>query len=270
MENPVTLITQPCPAIVDYILKHNHGLVPYLSPVHSPMLCTAILMKRYEGIHDEIAALSPCIAKTYEFDATHFVKYNVTLKKLYEYIKSNNITLPKQESGFDHTESSMGCLYSMPGGLKENVEFYLGKQLRIDQAEGTDVVYNALKQFVKQQGRDLPAIFDVLNCPEGCNIGTGCTHERNRFEVSAIMDNNRKKQIKGYDRAECERLYKKYDDMLRLDDFIRNYTPKHIQKYIVTDAQIESAFVALPMRRGTSTAWRADPTPVTIWHGKSH
>ncbi len=45
--NPGPLITQPCPAIVDYILLHHNELLPYLSPVHSPMLCTAIYMRRY-------------------------------------------------------------------------------------------------------------------------------------------------------------------------------------------------------------------------------
>ena len=60
--NPGPVITQPCPAIVNYILIHNHDLLPYLSPVQSPMLCCAIFMKKYEQIDDRIAALSPCIA----------------------------------------------------------------------------------------------------------------------------------------------------------------------------------------------------------------
>jgi len=243
--NPNSIITQPCPAIVNYILLHEHDLIKYLSPVQSPMLCTAIYMKKYNQVNDRIAALSPCIAKAHEFEDTGYITYNVTLKKIYEYIRNHNIQLPSEPFSFDHEEAALGRLYSMPGGLKENVEFYLGKQLRIDQAEGTDVVYDALKQFAKQQGRDLPAIFDVLNCPEGCNIGTGCLHERNRFEVSAVMDKNRKNLFSEYDRSECESRYERFDRMLQLDDYIRKYTPKHIQRYIVSDAQMEKAFIAL-------------------------
>jgi len=52
------------------------------------MLCTAIYMKKYEGINDRIAALSPCIAKSDEFAATGYVDYNVTLKRLYGYIEN--------------------------------------------------------------------------------------------------------------------------------------------------------------------------------------
>jgi len=243
--NPKTIITQPCPAIVNYILLHEHDLIKYLSPVQSPMLCTAVYMKKYSQVGDKIAAISPCIAKAHEFEDTGYITYNVTLKKLYEYIRSHNIQLPSGSFSFDHEEAALGRLYSMPGGLKENVEFYLGKQLRIDQAEGPEVVYKALRQFAKQQGRDLPAIFDVLNCPEGCNIGTGTLHESNRFQVSAVMDKNRKALLGEYDREEFDNLYSGFDDMLDLNDFIRLYTPKHIQQYTVSDAQIEKAFVEL-------------------------
>jgi len=242
---PKSVITQPCPAIVNFILLHEHDLIKYLSPVHSPMLCTAVYMKKYSQIGDRIAALSPCIAKVHEFEDTGYVTYNVTLKKLYEYIRNHSIQLPSGPFRFDHEEAALGRLYSMPGGLKENVEFYLGKQLRIDQAEGTGVVYKALRQFAKQQGRYLPDIFDVLNCPEGCNIGTGTLHESSRFEVNAVMDKNRKGLFKEYDRSECENLYSRYDSMLHLDDFIRHYTPKHIQQNTISDAQIEKAFVKL-------------------------
>ena len=244
-EKPLSVITQPCPAIVNYILIHCHDLLKYLSPVHSPMLCTAIYMRKYEQINDKIAALSPCIAKSHEFEATHYVGYNVTLKKLYEYIQNNNIELPHQESGFDHVESSLGRLYSMPGGLKENVELYLGKALRIDKSEGQSVVYSALNEFSKRQGTCLPEIFDVLNCPEGCNLGTGCLHERDVFEINDIMNQARKIVLQSHDQADFEALYEEYDLSLRLNDFIRKYTPQAVLAYNVDSDQIEEALLAL-------------------------
>jgi len=60
---PASVITQPCPAVVNYILTHEHSLLPYLSPVHSPMLCTAIYMRDHDGINDKIAALHPVSQK---------------------------------------------------------------------------------------------------------------------------------------------------------------------------------------------------------------
>jgi iron only hydrogenase large subunit-like protein len=244
-EHPGSIITQPCPAIVNYILLYGHDLIKYLSPVQSPMLCTAVYMKKYRNVGGAIAALSPCIAKSHEFEDTGYVNYNVTLKKLHEYIVNHNIQLPAEPADFDHEEAALGRLFPMPGGLKENIEFYLGKQLRIDQAEGQETVYDALKLFAKQRAGDLPALFDVLNCPEGCNVGTGCSHRFNRFEVGVVMDQNRRNVLTNYDKSQYDALYQRFDGMLRLDDFLRRYTPKNIGQNSVTDGQIEEAFAVM-------------------------
>jgi len=244
-ENPKSVITQPCPAIVNYILMHKNELLPYLSPVHSPMLCTAIYMNKYMGITDKIAALSPCIAKACEFDATKYVQYNVTFKKLYEYIQREGIRLPGEHTGFDHADTSLGALFSMPGGLKENVEQYLGKKIRIDKSEGSNIVYHALDEFVEKRGQHLPAIFDVLNCAEGCNLGTGCVHDRDIFEINEIMDNVRQNVLKTHEQVDFEAIFEDYDKTLSLNDFIRRYTPMPVRPYFATEAQIEHAFEQL-------------------------
>jgi len=244
-DRPKSVITQPCPAIVSYIQRHNQGLLKYLSPVHSPMLCTAIYMKKYERISDDIAALSPCIAKANEFEATGYVKYNVTFKKLLQYIRDNDVQLPERMSGFDHADPAYGRLYSMPGGLKENVEFYFGKGLRVDQAEGQNIVYKALNAFSKEREDCIPAIFDVLNCPEGCNIGTGVEHNVSRFEAHSIMDKGRQAVLKEFDPDNYDRLLREYDDRLHLNDFIRKYAPAAVRLYSVSEEEIEKGFKAL-------------------------
>ena len=244
--NPPSIITQPCPAIVDYILMHRHELISYLSPVHSPMLCTAIYMKKYMGITDKIAAISPCIAKINEFDQTGgIVSYNVTFTKLEEYIKRNKLALPAQGRGYDHIDSSIGSIYSMPGGLKENVEFMIGKALRIDKSEGYAVVYKALDAFSKENKVNLPAVFDVLNCTEGCNLGTGCRHDRTVFEVNASMEQARQNAVKGRDRMYFDQLYDEYDTTLRLEDFIRRYRPIQVRSISFHGVDIEEAFKKL-------------------------
>jgi iron only hydrogenase large subunit-like protein len=254
-ERPASVITQPCPAIVNYITTHNHALLPNLSPVQSPMLCTAIYMKKYDRVSEKIAALSPCIAKSHEFEDTGFVDYNVTLKKLYDYIKKNRISLPTQESGFDHAESSLGCLYSMPGGLRENVELHLGKALRIDKSEGQSTVYLDLDEYARRNGKQLPAIFDVLNCPEGCNLGTGCAHDRSKFEVNQIMDEARQNVLRGRKKADFDKLYAGFDKALHLNDFIRTYKPRNVKALAPSNSQIEQAFLSMGKETETDRAF---------------
>ena len=40
-------ISQPCPAVVGYIEKYVPELIPKLMPVQSPMMCSAIYVKKY-------------------------------------------------------------------------------------------------------------------------------------------------------------------------------------------------------------------------------
>jgi hypothetical protein len=190
-DKPKSIITQPCPAIVNYIQHYEHGLLKYLSPIHSPMLCTAIYMNKYDHFSDSLAALSPCIAKSDEFAETGYVEYNVTLKKIFAYIRDHNIQLPAQTSGFDHPDSALGRLFPMPGGLRENIEFIMGKDLSIFKAEGYSI-YSKLDAYSDTSPELLPKVFDVLNCIEGCNIGPASSPDRNIFEVEKTMDVKRK------------------------------------------------------------------------------
>jgi len=239
------LITQPCPSIVRYILRHRVELVQYLSPVHSPMLCAAIYMKKYEHVDTKIAAISPCIAKKLEFTITGQVEYNVTIEKLREYIEKHRVVFPVEQSGFDGYEAGLGSLFPMPGGLKENIEFYLGKSIRIDKSEGPQIIYETLEEYARQPKSNLPDIFDVLNCQEGCNLGTGVGEERSVFEINTMMDKARKKSIQAERKHYLDELYAKFDEILKLEDFIQTYKATPIMPINVTPQDLEAAYVAL-------------------------
>jgi hypothetical protein len=120
---------------------------------------------------------------------------------------------------------------------------HLGKALRIDKSEGQGTVYRDLDRFANRMGKQLPAIFDVLNCPEGCNLGTGCAHDRDKFEVNQIMDEARQNVLRGRKKADFDKLYSDFDKALRLSDFLRNYKPKAIPPMTPSDSQIEQAFL---------------------------
>ena len=243
---PEAIISQPCPAIVNYILTYKPELIDYLIPVHSPMLCTAIYMRNVMGVTDRIAALSPCIAKSSEFAQTNYiVNYNVTFLKLEQYILDHGVVLPEEESGFDHADSALGSIYSMPGGLKENVEFYLGKTMRVDKAEGPEHVYHALDTYAAEIPANLPHIFDVLNCADGCNLGSGSRHERSIFEINTTMESARKKATRGRRKSYFDKLYATFDRQLNLNDYMRRYQRSLSRPISISDWDIEEAFLAM-------------------------
>jgi len=213
------------------------------------MLCTAIYMREYGGVTGKIAALSPCAAKGLEFEVTGIVEYNVTIRNLYEYIEKNGIVLPETPSGFDHYEAGLGGVYPMPGGLKENIEHYCGKTLRVDRSECSSTVYKSLDEYAKQPLEKLPVLFDVLNCAEGCNRGTGCRHDRNVFEINTKMDELRQKSISSETgRLYLDSLFTRFDEQLRMDDFVREYAPSPVKEITVTPDDIEAAFDTLGKR----------------------
>ena len=238
------IITQPCPAVVNYCEVYRHDLLPKLSPVHSPMACASIYMKKYQGIDDNIAALSPCIAKKTEFSATKLAEYNITYAGMLSYLNDNGVTLPDEETEFDHDDSGLGSLFPMPGGLKENIEYFMGKDLLITKAEGFSL-YEKMDQYDKTPELFLPEVFDVLNCEEGCNIGPAASHEKNMFEIDKAMDENRKRATKERKREYYESVHKGFDDTFDLQDFIRVYQPAHTSFPVITEEDINNAFVLL-------------------------
>jgi len=250
------IITQPCPAIVNYILKYHPDLVRYLSPVQSPMACSAIYMKQYENIRTPIAAISPCVAKTHEFESTGLIKYNITFEKLFKYIDEHGVDLPAQPSDFDHYECGLGSVFSTPGGLKENIEYFLGNALSIDRSEGKHVVYRKLDEYAAQHRADLPDIFDVLNCEEGCNRGPASGNQKTTFQMNRAMDKARKEATGDRDKVYYEALFAEYDSMFNLDNFLRRYTPMPVSVRHVTDADLERVYAL--MNKDTDTKRKFD------------
>ena len=154
------LISQPCPAIVNYILKYTPENIPNLSPVQSPILCTAVYIRKYLGVNTKLAALTPCIAKRDEFRMTGIVDYNVTFEHLGALLEEKGFRLADQKGKrsafeFNGPQGIMGAIYPRPGGLKACLELE-APALSVISSEGTDHIYKELAQYSTVGARDLP------------------------------------------------------------------------------------------------------------------
>jgi len=232
-------ISQPCPSIVNYIEKYAPNLISKLMPVQSPVISTAIYLKKYLGITGKIAFLSPCVAKKTEFEKSsnkNIVNYNVTFDNLREHLNEKNINvLDYPEVDFDNDGAGLGMLFSKPGGLKEGLLYHL-PDLRIKQIEGTDKVYEYLK-FLNNGGRFNEYDFvDILSCQEGCNVGAATYDENYDLEISEVFQNellsdkrlkNQAKRVIDFD--EYDKLFKSFGDTLKIEDFVVNYTSEPIE-----------------------------------------
>ncbi len=252
-KNPTAkVITQPCAAIVNYILKHKQELIPMLSPIHSPMACTAVYMRKYLGITGKIAALSPCIAKKDEFEATGLIDYNVTMAELKNYFISKNIKLPDikiySEFEFDDQQGWEGSVYSRPGGLRDNLLIH-APNLSVINSEGVHKVYKEFDDYLATDKDFRPTVFDVLNCEFGCNGGPAVGQDYRCFHMNHIMKDvetyTRKQRKTNTNKAGIDQQFAAFDKKLNPQDFVRIYQKDSIRKVEPSRKDIEDAFKKL-------------------------
>ena len=235
------IITQTCPVVVSYIEVYKPELLNYISPIHSPLACVSVYMKKYEGITDRIAAVSPCIAKSDEFEETMLAQYNVTFAKLKEYMVRNSISLPEEETDFDCHARGLGSVFPEPGGLTENIELHFGKNVHVLKGEGSDI-FDKLDSYAAADEDALPDIFDVRSCEGGCNIGSAGLREGNIFTISRVMKRKLKHFMENCGKEYLDRLYREFDNHFNLIDFMRDYRSIRAAHPHITCMDIEKAY----------------------------
>ena len=249
-------ISQPCPAVVRYIEHYAPELIPKLFPVQSPMMCAAIYARKTMGITDKLAFISPCIAKKLEIDDPNnhgVITYNVTFNHLMEYVRRNKI---RGSLRSDEIEYGLGSIYPMPGGLKENVYWFLGESVFIRQIEGEKHMYHYLEENKKRiADSQTPYLFiDALNCSSGCIYGTGCEADKaDNDDVLCSLLNIREASKKNSPGSAWSRklsparrlknLNKQFSH-LNLNDYLRKYTDRSAEcKHLIpTPAQEDAIF----------------------------
>lgn len=258
-------ISQPCPAVVRYVEKYIPKLIPRMMPVHSPMMCMAIYIKKYLKITDDLAFISPCIAKKIEItdeNCKGYVKYNVTFNKLMQKIGRGYENCREYT---DELEYGLGSLYPMPGGLKENVEHFLGKEQVVRQVEGEREAYRYLAEYLEriEDGKELPFMVDILNCSRGCIYGTATDPRRNTDDVILTLSKMRKPNDR--EKSQKTRRFGKKNSHgipwtenishqerlsnlmyafrdLDLNDFIRKYSAKPVEIKEPTEQEYDEIF----------------------------
>ena len=242
------MISQPCPAVINYIEKYQPELIPMLVPLHSPMMAEAIYLKKYKKVSEELVFLSPCIAKKAEItdkNTKGYVKYNVTYKKLMEAIGDKYLSAQEAD---EESTYGLGARYPKPGGLKECVHFFLGSQTAVLQVEGEEEAYKFLKEYAHRRN-NLPFLVDILNCQKGCIRGTGTDETIDEVDIELAINEMNKlvkndavkgKLFKGKDATagpwnstlSLEDRWKIFDKQfahLDLNDFKRAYDNKKVK-----------------------------------------
>ena len=229
-------ISSPCPVAVSYIEHCLPELIPCLIPVYSPMLCAAIYCRKVLGITDRLAFISPCIGKKFETDTymeTSPVHYNLTFMKFMEHVRKHGIF---GEDATDEIEYGLGSFYPSPGGLADNVRWFLGDDTLIRVVSGKTFLYRWFRRNAEDIKNHKTAFFmiDALNCQEGCLEGTA--NEAGRFNedhsfsaIQKIRSDSKKDDLSSpwnqqlTIKQRFDNLNKQFCD-LSLSDYLRSFT----------------------------------------------
>ena len=244
------IITQPCPAVVNYIQKYQPELIPYLSPVMSPVGCLAVWLRKYQHESAPMFMLSHCIAKTSEAEREGFYDYNVTFRNLAKYMKKHKADLNELEDfQFDSKEGTIGRMYPMPSGLKETM-LMLNPSLVIRNSEGIQDLYPGLERYAQTPDGKKPDILDVLNCRHGCNCGTAVQEEETSLlDVEQIMHTIMEDSIQetngGIFGIGRFKEFKEFDKVLEMQDFLTSYRDESVHRASLTMQDYENVFTQM-------------------------
>lgn len=229
------VIGQRCPSVVKYVETYQPKLLQHLSPIHSPEGCASIYIKKYLRRNNPIALLTPCISKKLEVADAEIADYCITIKKLMEFFDRNGVNISVDSSDsleykFDDQQGQLGSIFSCPGGLRDNLWMH-SPDLHIASSEGVRKVYPELEMYAKMSESKRPRVYDVLSCEFGCNVGPASGSTQSVFDVLMTMRKveaeakGRRKSASGLLGRGEDKLFKRFDEELRLSDFLRSYKP---------------------------------------------
>ncbi len=120
-------ISSACPVVVDYIRLYNTKFLLCITPVASPALTHAKMLKEMYGNHIHIVFIGPCIAKKNESDHNpDLIDVALTFEELKFWLQDEFISADEvDETGaeaFVPQNAYEGALYPIEGGMNETIK----------------------------------------------------------------------------------------------------------------------------------------------------
>ncbi|HPO50721.1 MAG TPA: methyl-accepting chemotaxis protein, partial [Spirochaetota bacterium] len=226
----IPVISQQCPAIVDYVKTFVPELIDFLAPIHSPAVILAKMIRKKLNFDGNIAYLGPCLAKRREFrdpDTDGVINFNLTLSNLKKYMDMHRIDLAAYKDGkFDWIKAEKGSVFCKPGGYKNIVSRYY-ENARVNNYEGKiiyDKYFEDLAKNVKSNFQNFPLIIDLLNCEGGCFRGPVAANDLTIEEERYLVDKKEEEGISNYkDSFKAQKEFEKFLDDLKDVDLSRIY-----------------------------------------------
>ncbi|MCX6230659.1 MAG: ATP-binding protein [Bacteroidetes bacterium] len=195
-----------CPAIVDFVEKYYPHLTKNLTPIVSPMVATARVVKEIYGNDINIVFIGPCIAKKSESTE---INEGLTFRELRTIFSRNNITTDNAiPSDFDLPVGGMGSIFPITRGLLKTMDI---KENMLEQkiivADGRINFHQAIKEF--NAGLISTNHLELLCC-EGCIMGVGMSKIGQPYSKNALIRDYVYRKMNLLDKNEWEKNINKF------------------------------------------------------------
>lgn len=168
-------ISSACPVIVEYIRKYSKEHIPAITPIVSPMLAHAKMLKQLYGEEVKVIFIGPCICKKLEADNfKELVEVAITFRDLKEWFTKENIdpateSSTEEDNCFIPYEANLGALYPVEGGMLAGLK---DENKNIVKMAFSDMenVKEVIKNLNVQRENDT-LFLELLSCQGGCVNG---------------------------------------------------------------------------------------------------
>lgn len=192
-------ISSVCPVIVDYIRYYRPEYAKYITPVASPALTHAKMLKEQYGEDISVVFIGPCIAKKNEADRNpDLIDVALTFDELNYWIKESYIDLAKIEvlpdEDFVPYQANEGVLYPILGGMNKSLEYAgLGKDIQLVDICTLHSLDKALNGLYPER-LEGKIFLGALGCDGGCINGPGISMCKSTILKTSDVLNNFKKR----------------------------------------------------------------------------
>ena len=180
-------IATTCPAIVGYVERYHPDLIPFLSPIVSPMVAMSRVLRSLHGPDLKVVFVGPCVAKKAEAldpDVVGGPDAVLTFTELREMLERTGLSPANVEpSDFDPPQPRRGSLFPISRGLLQAAEIH--EDLLTNDVVATDGLHNFMNALNEFAAGGMEAnLVELLSC-NGCIAGPGLSSQENLFQRRA-------------------------------------------------------------------------------------
>lgn len=191
-------ISSACPVIVDYIKMYKSEFTKYITPIGSPLMTHAKLLKETYGDDIAVVFIGPCIGKKNEAMRSDLIDVSLTFEELRMWFNEEigDISKVAKDEKFQFVPESAyeGTLYPIDGGMNETIKKSgINDNVQLLEVCGLHSLDRALHNLDVEK-LDKTIFIEALACDGGC-VGGPCisSEKAGIVMVSDILTKEKKR-----------------------------------------------------------------------------